>query len=177
MLSSLLSLVTIPSYAQQVKPLCYVIFSNGNLVSLDYLCNKGQNQVTQKIDKDLQLVNVASQQSTEYGDAITVITGSIKNNTTKEINYPSLAYTTYRKISEGLIEQESDKKFTKRLTLRPGESSNFEVKLTKIFDVFMVNYLDSVQVQNVGIKSCYANGVESSGYCNLLSPLSIQRFK
>lgn len=176
LITSTLILSTIPSYAQQVTPLCYLKTSDGAVLSLDYLC-MGQNQVTPQRNPGLQINNVSSRQRMEFGKFITVVTGSIMNTSNKSVDYVNLNYSTYRKNSEGLTEQESDKEFTKRLTLRPGESSTFEVKLTKSFDVFLVNYLDSVQIQNVDVKSCYASGLESSNYCNLLSPISIQRFK
>lgn len=173
--ASLLTLVSIPVMAQSYEPYCYIEDSRGIRQSLEYLC-RGQSQATPTINQSLQLINVSRKQRMESGKFITVITGAIVNNSNSEINYPSLSYTTYRKNSTGLTEQESDKEFTRKVTLRPGESSNFEVKLTKNFDVFMVDYLDSVQTRNVDIKTCYAGGVESSGYCSLLAPLSIQRF-
>lgn len=174
---SLLTTLALPPIAQAktYEHLCYYRNSAGTIISLEYLC-RGQSQTAPKTNQSLQLVNVTRKQRMESSKLITVITGSIVNNSSKSIDYPSVNYTMYRKNSTGLTEQESDKEFTRKVTLRPGESSNFEVKLTKNFDVFMVDYLDSVQTRDVDIKTCYAGGVESSGYCSLLAPLSIQRF-
>lgn len=174
LITSLLTLPTLPSIAQQTDPLCYWQLSNGNKVSLESLCMGVSQSV--RISSSLQLTNVKSRGATDYDDSrVYYITGTVTNNTNRTLSFIEVFYTTYRKSSGSLKQSDLGKGFVDNKYLPPGKSTNFKLKVKKYFDVFTIDNLDAVQ-GSVDVNTCFSRSVETYDLCKSLNPNNIERY-